>query len=31
MPMETVYEALLKTYMLGEEQEKKEKNEDKEW
>ena len=28
MPIETVYEALLKTDMLGEEQEKKEENED---
>ena len=30
MPMETVYKALLKTDMLSEEQEKKEKNEDRE-
>ena len=30
MPIETVYEALLKTDMLGEEQEKKEENKDEE-
>ena len=30
MPMETMYEVLLKADMLGEEQEKKEENEDEE-